>query len=73
MAKGNTISIDDLFTKGEELAEERANTLEAQAANRDTLRNLDKMGLLSEQESARLEEMYPIRTRTRAEQGIEEG
>jgi hypothetical protein len=62
----NVIKVNDLFAKGDELAEERAGTLEAQAANREILRNLDRSGMLSEEESARLEEMYPVRTRERA-------
>lgn len=62
---GAAIKVSDLFTKAEELIEERQATLEAQAANREILRNLDKSGMLSEEESARLEEIYPVRTRER--------
>lgn len=72
MAKGTAISVEDLFNRAEELANERAATLEAQAANREVLRNLDKSGMLSEDESARLEEYYPVRTRTRGENEVEE-
>lgn len=64
---GTAIKVSDLFQKAEELANERAATLEAQAANREILRNLNLSGMLSEEEAALLEEYYPTRTRVRGE------
>ena len=64
---GTTISTKDLFAKAEELREERVATLEAQKANREILRNLDISGMLTEEESALLEEYYPVRTRERSD------
>lgn len=62
---GTAIKVSDLLAKAEELALERQETLAAQAANREILRNLDVSGMLSEEESAALEEYYPLRTRIR--------
>lgn len=59
------IKVSDLFDKADELAAEREETLEAQAANREILRNLDKSGMLSKAESDKLAEIYPVRTRER--------
>lgn len=60
-----TISVSDLFEVAYDLADERAATLEKQAANREVLRNLDKMGMLDKKESEQLAEIYPIRERNR--------
>lgn len=60
-----TISVSDLFEVAYELADERAATLEKQAANREVLRNLDKMGMLDKKESEQLAEIYPVRERIR--------
>jgi uncharacterized protein YutE (UPF0331/DUF86 family) len=62
-----TISVSDLFDVAYDLAEERSATLEKQAANREVLRNLDKMGMLDKKESEQLAEIYPIRERVRAD------
>ena len=62
-----TVKIKDLFDVAYALREEREETLKKQAANRDVLRNFDVMGLLDEDESAELAELYPIRTRERGE------
>lgn len=64
---GTAIKVSDLLAKAQELADERQETLAAQAANREILRNLDVSGMLSEEESAALEDFYPLRTRVRAE------
>lgn len=64
-AKGSSISVDDLFENAERLNEEKREVLDAILATRDTLRNLDKSGMLSDDESARLAEMFPERTRNR--------
>lgn len=65
-----TINTKQLFDQADELREEKVGVMEKQAANREILRNLDASGLLSEDESARLEEVYPFRTRERS--GTEE-
>lgn len=57
------IDTKELFDLADELSEERANTLEKQKANREALRNFSTMGLLSQEEEARLEEVYPTRVR----------
>jgi hypothetical protein len=61
-----TINTKQLFDQADELREEKVAVMEKQAANREILRNLDASGLLSEDESARLDEVYPFRTRERA-------
>lgn len=66
------ISTKQLFDEADSLAAERLSTLEKQKANREVLRHLDTMGMLSEDESARLEEYYPIRTRATGEQAEEQ-
>ena len=66
-AKDGTISVDDLFEVAYSLREEREQTLEKQAANRDILRNLNTSGMLSKERSDELEEIYPLRTRNRGE------
>lgn len=63
-AKG-VINVSDLFDKANELIEEREGTLTAQRANREVLRNLDLSGMLTKEQSAELEEIYPVRTRER--------
>lgn len=68
-----TISVSDLFEVAYDLAEEREKTLEKQAANREVLRNLDKMGMLSKQESELLAEIYPVRKRERGGETEDEG
>lgn len=60
------IDTKELFETAEELAQERQATLEKQKANREVLRHLDVMGMLSDEESAALEEYYPLRTRGEA-------
>lgn len=67
------IDTKELFEQAEGLRAERTATLEKQRANREILRNLDIAGLLSDDESALLEEYYPIRTRERAEDDPAEG
>lgn len=67
-AKG-IINVSDLFDKAHELIEERENTLTAQRANREVLRNLDLSGMLTKEQSAELEEIYPVRTRDRSGNG----
>jgi len=57
------IDTKELFEKAEQLRHERADTLAAQRANREVLRNLDISGMLSDDESALLEDYYPVRTR----------
>ena len=66
------ISTKALFDEADSLAAERLGTLEKQKANREILRHLDTMGMLSEEESARLEEYYPIRTRSTGESAEEQ-
>lgn len=61
------IDTKDLFDRARELREAKVGIMEEQRANREVLRNLDDSSMLSESESAELEEIYPVRTRTRGE------
>lgn len=63
-----TIDTDQLFEKAEELKSQRASVIEQQNAIREVLRNMDNAQLLSEEESAKLEEIYPTRTRNRSDE-----
>lgn len=66
----STINTKTLFDQADELREEKVSVMEKQGANREILRNLAATGLLTEDEEARLEEIYPYRTRERsAEEG----
>jgi hypothetical protein len=58
------IDTKDLFDRARELREAKVQVMDEQRANRDVLRNLDDSSMLSEAESAELEEIYPVRTRT---------
>lgn len=64
-----SISTKQLFDQADELREQKVEVMEKQAANREILRHLDASGLLTEDESARLEEVYPFRTRERTATG----
>jgi len=66
------IDTKELFVLAETLREERQETLDKQKANREVLRNLDISGMLTEDESERLEELYPIRTRERNDDEVAE-
>lgn len=67
MAPKGMLDIGDLFVKAHALIDEREATLTAQRANREVLRNLDLSGMLTAEQSKELEEIYPVRTRERAE------
>ena len=64
-AKGSSISVSDLFARAEELTEEKREVLDAILGVRDALRNLDRAGLLSDEESDKLAEVFPERSRNR--------
>lgn len=66
------IDTQELFQIAEDLAEERQQTLEKQKANREVLRNLQTMGVLSDKEEALLDDYYPIRTRERGGEEVAE-
>jgi hypothetical protein len=57
------IDTKDLFDRARELREAKVEVMNEQRANREVLRNLDDSSMLSEAESAELEEIYPVRTR----------
>jgi hypothetical protein len=70
--EGNSVAkIDtkDLFDRARELREAKVAIMDEQRANREVLRNLDDSSMLSEAESAELEEIYPVRTRVKGENG----
>jgi hypothetical protein len=60
MAKGLT---DILIDKAHELEEQYREILEKRAANRRSLRDLDAQELLTAEQSALVEELYPQRQR----------
>ena len=60
------IDTKDLFDRAQELRQAKIGIMDEQRANREVLRNLDDSSMLSEAESAELEELYPVRTRNRA-------
>lgn len=53
--------VSTIFDKAYELQEQYTNVLEARAANRRSLRDLATQDLLSEEEVAAVEELYPRR------------
>lgn len=57
------IDTKDLFDRARELREAKVEIMKEQRANREVLRNLDDSSMLSESESAELEDIYPVRTR----------
>jgi hypothetical protein len=61
------IDTKDLFDRARELRQAKVEIMNEQRANRDVLRNLDDSSMLSEGESAELEEIYPVRTRGKGE------
>lgn len=63
------IDTKDLFDRGRELRQAKVEVMDEQRANREVLRNLDDSSMLSETESAELEELYPVRTRGKGENG----
>lgn len=65
------IDTKELFDKAEELREAKVEIMDEQRANREILRNLDDSSMLSEAESAKLEEIYPVRTRDRSGGAVE--
>lgn len=65
MAQGGTLKVSDLFKRADELQEDKREVLEGIGANRETLRNLDKQGFLSDEESAKLRKLYPPVSRQR--------
>jgi hypothetical protein len=61
------IDTKDLFDRARELREAKVVIMDEQRANREVLRNLDDSSMLSEAESAELEQIYPVRTRSAGE------
>lgn len=59
------IDTKDLFDRARELREQKIQVMEEQRANREVLRNLDDSSMLTDDESAELEDIYPVRTRNR--------
>lgn len=57
------IDTKDLFDRARELRDTKVEVMAEQRANREVLRNLDDSSMLSEAESAELEEIYPVRVR----------
>lgn len=61
------VDTKELLDTGETLAEQRAEIVQQQGANRTLLRNLSAAGHLSDAEEDRLAEIYPERQRAEGE------
>lgn len=57
------ISTEQLFKVGRDLRKEKEDVMDRQAANRQTLRNLEAGGFLTAEEKKILADMYPPRER----------
>lgn len=63
-AVGNSGNVvEDLFDKAHALSEAKEKLFEQRVAVRESLRNLDTAGILNEDQSAELAELYPPRRR----------
>lgn len=66
--KDQSINVEDLFAHADNLEKQKREVLTQIGANRDVLRNLSDAGLLTADQKARVDKLYPRVKRTRKNQ-----